>query len=238
LTKFISAFSWNEVAGFQSAGFRAKKWESPSGTVLLDLSRGADALLRDCTKTHRYNIRHALKAGVEVTEMDIGRDFDEYYALYEHWCAFKRCAPQPYDLQRAVFEARENRLLLVARHNGRVVGASTFRFRRPGIIEYAANVSRREETKLTQNDLLLWRAIEWSTQQKDIRYFSMAGAHKFLQGFGGTRHATYRYSLDLTAFRRRDVAEIAQAAAMGVYRALPERARAGLKRLLRVDRGT
>jgi hypothetical protein len=40
-----------------------------------------------------------------------------------------------------------------ARHDGRVVGVSTFRFRKPGIVEYAANVSRRKETRIRQNDL-------------------------------------------------------------------------------------
>jgi hypothetical protein len=235
-TKFISAFAWNEVAGFQSAGFRIKKFEVPLGTIVLDLSRGTDLLFREFAETRRYNIRRVIKAGVEVAEMNIDRDFDDYYALYKHWSEFKGIAAQPYDVQRAVFESRGNRLLLVARHNGRIVGVSTFRFRRPNLIEYAANVSRREETKLKQNDLLMWRAIEWASEHKDIRYFSMAAAHTFLQRFGGDRHATYRYSLDLTAFRRRDLAEKGRAVALKIYRALPHGARERLKKLLNVDR--
>jgi hypothetical protein len=42
------------------------------------------------------------QGGVEVAEIDLGRDFDEYYALYQHWCAFKHCAARPSDVQRAV----------------------------------------------------------------------------------------------------------------------------------------
>ena len=234
-TKFISAFAWNETAGFQSMGFRVKRFQTPLGTILLDLSKGTDPLFRDCAEARRHNIRRAIKAGVEVTEMNVRRDFDDYYALYKHWCGVKRITPRPYELQRAVFETQDNRLLLVARHDGRMVGVSTYRFRRPGIIEYTANVSRREETKLKQNDLLMWRAIEWSVQQKDIRYFSMAAAHTFLQRFGGQRQATYRYSLDLTAFRVRDLAETGRDVAVRVYQALPQRARQGIKKLLRFD---
>jgi hypothetical protein len=234
-TKFISAFTWNETPGFQSVGFRVKKFETPLGTILLDLSKGADLLFRDCPEDRRYNIRRAIKAGVEVTEMDIRRDFDDYYALYKHWCETKRLTPHPYELQRAVFETKGNRLLLVARHHGRMVGAETLRFRRPGIIECTANVSRREETKLKQNDLLVWRAIEWSAQQKDLRYFSTGAAHTFLQRFGGHRHATYRYSLDLTPFRVRDLAETGRHVAVRVYQALPQRARQRVKKLLRSD---
>jgi Acetyltransferase (GNAT) domain len=232
-TKFISAFAWNETAGFQSLGFRAKTMHAPLGTILLDLSKGTDRLFRDCAEDRRYNIRRAIKAGVEVMEMNIRRDFDEYYTLYKHWCESKRLSPHPYELQRAVFETKGNRLLLVARHNGRMVGASTLRFRRQGVIECSANVSRREETKLKQNDLLMWRAIEWSVQQKDIRYFSTGAAHAFLQRFGGHRHATYRYSLDLTAFRVRHLAETGREVAARVYQALPQRARQGIRKLLR-----
>jgi hypothetical protein len=200
---------------------------------VLDLSKGTDQLFRDFAEDRRNNIRRAIKAGVEVTEMDIRRDFDDYYALYRHWCETKRLTPHPYELQRAVFETKGNRLLLVARHKGRMVGAETCRFRRPGIIEASANISRREETKLKQNELLLWRAIEWSVQQRDIRYFSMGGAHTFLRRFGGYQQATYRYSLDLTAFRVRDLAETGRDVAVRVYLRLPPRARRGIKKLLR-----
>jgi hypothetical protein len=231
-TKFISIFAWNETAGFRSLGFRPKTFHTHLGTILLDLSKGPELLFRNCGDTSRYNIKRAINAGVEVTEMNVGRDFDDYYALYKHWCAFKRISPHPYALQRAVFETKGNRLLLVARHAGRMVGVSTFRFRRPGIFEYTANVSRREETKLRQNDLLLWRAIEWAAQQQDFRYFNMATAHTFVRRFGGYRHATYRYSMDLTAFRVRLLRETGRAVAVRVYHALPQRARQRIKELL------
>jgi hypothetical protein len=234
-TKFISAFAWNEVSGFRSAGFRIKRFEVPWGTIVLDLSRGTDVLFREFAETRRGNIRRVIKAGVEVAEMNIDCDFDDYYALYKHWCEFKGIAVHPYEIQRAVFESRANRLVLVARHSGRMIGVSTFLVRRPNLIEYASNVSRREETKLKQNDLLMWRAIEWSSQQKDIRYFSMAAAHTFLQRFGGQQHATYRYSRDLTAFRRRDLAEKGRSIALRIYHALPQRAREKLKKWLNSD---
>jgi hypothetical protein len=165
--------------------------------------------------------------------MNIERDFDEYYELYRHWCGFKNTACQPYDVQRSVFAIKGNRLVLVARHDGRMVGVSTFRFRRPGVVEYAANVSRREETKVRQNDLLLWRGIEWSVEQGNFSHFSMAGAHFFLQKFGGQAHATYRYSLDRTWLRRRDTAAALRSTAMRLYHRLPERVRRTAKKLIR-----
>jgi len=189
----------------RSAGFRLRKFDVPMCTILLDLSKGKDWIFRQCSETRRNLIRRAMKAGVDITEMDVERDFDGYYELYRHWCGFKNIACQPYDVQRSSFEAKRNRLVLVARLNGRVVGVSSFRFRRPGVVEYAANVSRREETRIRQNDLLLWGGIEWAVDQRDFSYFSMAGAHFFLQKFGGdslveTRRNFEGYQRQLAAF--------------------------------------
>jgi FemAB family len=232
-TEFISAFAWTEVAGFRSVGFRPRKFEVPLGTIVLDLSKGADVLLQEMSMRRRYNIRHAIKTGVDVEEMNVDRDFDEYYALYRHWSDFKLQDLRPYHVHREVFASGGNRLLLVARHKKRMVGVSTFRFRRPGLMEYTSNVSRREDSNLKQNDLLVWRAIEWSIRQQDIRYFSMTAAHYFLQAFGGRQHTTLRYSLDLTTLRRRDLAESARDAAIALYGALPQQAKRGLKKMFR-----
>ena len=230
--KFMSAYAWTQVPGFETAGFRLRKIDVPLCTILLDLSKGTDWLFRQCSETRRNKIRRAIKAGVQVTEMDFGRDFDEYYDLYRHWCGFKNVTCHPYELQRSVLETRGNRLILVARHEGRLLGVSSFRYRRPGVVEYAANVSRREESRLRQNDLLLWRGIEWSVQQGGFSHFSMAGAHFFLQKFGGDTHTTYGYSLDRTFLRTRDTVAGVRTAAMRLYRRLPEPVKRAAKRLL------
>jgi len=232
-TEYISAFSWCELSAFEAAGFRVRSYEPPLCTILLDLSKGTDWLFRQCSETRRNKIRRAIKAGVQVEAMDVSKDFDAYYNLYKHWCGFKRINCQPYDLQRSALASTQNRLALVARHEGQIVGVSTFRFRAPGIVEYAANVSRREETRIRQNDLLLWRGIEWSAQQGSFTHFSMASAHFFLQKFGGQIHPTYRYSLDRTLLRRRDAFERAKSGAARLYRALPGSLKLVAKKVVR-----
>ena len=232
-TELISAYAWGEMPGLRAAGFRSQSFAPPLCTILLDLSRGKDWLFRQCSETRRNKIHRAVKAGVQVSEMVLARDFDEYYELYRHWCGFKKLACQPYDVQRSAFELGANRLALVARHDGQMTGVSTFRFRRPGLVEYASNVSRREDSKIRQNDLLLWRGIEWSVEQGCYSHFSMAGAHFFLQKFGGRVHQTYIYRLDRTFLRRRDAADGIRAAAQRLYRSLPEGAKQVAKKLLR-----
>jgi hypothetical protein len=231
-TEFIGAFSWIALPGLERQGFRVRSYGPPLSTILLDLSKGPEALFSECSETRRNKIRRAVKAGVEVGEMDLDRDFDSYYDLYSHWCAFKGVMRQPYDVQRLAFGSTANRLVLVARRDGRMIGVSTFRFRRPGIVEYAGNVSRREDTRVRPNDLLLWRAIEWAAKQGGFSFFSMAGAHFFLQKFGGRTYSTFRYSLDLTLLRRHHTLESVHSAVARVYQRLPEGARHTVNRLL------
>jgi hypothetical protein len=232
--RLVTVYAWSRLEGFRRAGYRELIIGAPMATTLLDLSRPAELLFREFSETRRNKIRRAIKAGVTVTEMDVAEDFAAYYELYTHWCEFKHIAPQPYDVQRAAFENRDNRLVLVARHDARIVGVSTFRFRNPGIIEYAANVSRREETRIRQNDLLLWKAIEWAATAR-LRYFSMAGSHFFLQKFGGALHVTYRYTKDRTLLRRHDVAQALRSVAITALHHLPEGVQQRLKRLRRAD---
>lgn len=236
-TVFVSGYAWREMTGLRPLGFRRRVVGPPLCTILLDLSKGKDWLFRQCSETRRNKIRRAIKAGVEVSAMDVEREFDEYFDLYGHWCAEKQLPRIAYDLQRKVFASTANRLILVARHQGKMIGVSTFRFRRGGLVEYAANVSRREETRTRQNDLLLWRGIEWAVAQGCFTLFSMAGAHFFLQKYGGTMQPTYRYTLDLTLLHRRHAAENARLAALRVYRSLPAGLQRTAKKLLRGSPG-
>jgi hypothetical protein len=229
--KFISVYSWREIPEMKQMGYREHKEQSPRGTILLDLKKPADQLFKEFSETRRNKIRRAIKAGVVVTEMDVDREFDEYYDIYSHWCKFKHIDLIPYDVQRETLSLQGNRLLLTARHDGKLVGVSIFRYRRPGIIEYAANVSRREDSRVRQNDLLLWRAIEWASAKGDLRCFSLAGAHFFLQKFGGAMYPTYRYSKDLSFLRRRHAKESLMNFGMSVYRKLPDPVKQAIRRL-------
>lgn len=225
----INVFCWGKLDGFTDSAFWVKQFSAPLGTILLDLSKGSEALFREFSETRRNKIRRAIRGKVDVQVMNVATDFDDYYSIYDDWCRFKGIQPQSYAVHRADFESARGRLIFVARHEGRIIGVSTFRYRTPGIVEYAANVSRRSETKWRQNDLLIWRAIEWSASQEGIRWFSTAGAHFFLQKLGGELHATYRYSLDQSFLRRHRIAEAVREFAFWLYRSLP----AGLRNWIR-----
>jgi hypothetical protein len=227
--KLISVCAWNQNAGFLQKRFLERAYQGGSGTIVLDLTQNQEQLFKKISETQRRAIRNAIRANVIVTEFDMNRDFDEYYTLYVDWCTYKKLPINSYELQRSVFSNTDNRLILVARYEGKLIGVSTFRYRYPGIIDYAANVSRREESKYRQNSLLMWKAIEWAKTKPEFYKFNMAGAHYFLLKFGGDLHTTYRYRLDRTKFRRHDVSDALAKAAFIMFKSLPSPIRGVIK---------
>jgi len=226
--ELLTVYSWERIPAFERHGFRIRENSGTAGVLVLDLTLGPEAIFRQFSETRRNKIRRAMRASVSVGEMSIEADFDGYYAIYKDWSEFKGLPAQPYEIQRSAL-GMKNRLVLVAKTENRIIGTSIFRFQRGGLMEYAANVSRREETKVRQNDLLLWRGIEWGCAQ-GIRTFSMGGAHFFLQKFGGRLLPTYRYRLDRSLFRRHDVREGLRAALAGLFRKLPGSIQARVRR--------
>jgi hypothetical protein len=215
----LTVYSWERIPAFERHGFKLRESTGAAGIVVLDLMIGPEAIFKQFSDTRRNQIRRAMRAGVSVTEMSIEADFDDYYSIYRNWCEFKGLPTQPYELQRSALSSN-NRLVLVARSEDRIIGASIFRFQPGGLMEYGANVSRREDTKVRPNDLLVWRAIEWGCR-RGFKTLSMGGAHLFLQMFGGRQLPTYRYRLDRSLFRRHELYEGMRAALAGLWRRLP-----------------
>ena len=96
---------------------------------------------------------------------------------------------------------KNNRLLLLARHEGKIIAGVVIRFFPHGVMEYAANSSLQDALHLRPNDLLHWRAIEWGCRE-GMTHYSLGGAHLFLRKFGGEIVPTTRHRLDLSIFRR------------------------------------
>lgn len=225
----LKVYSWEPLLAFDGRGFSSRI--NQEETILLDLSLGPDALFAQFNATRRNMIRRAKREGVIVLPYSHESDFREYYELYQNWCAFKRLPAQPRDVQQQALSSR-NRLTLVARHKGNIVGSSIFRFQRGGLIEYAANISRRKESVVGHNDLLLWSGIEWACREGFLK-LSLGGAHFYLQSFGGKTVPTYSYRLDRTAFRRHNLRDGVRGTLSMAFRALPSQLQAVIRRVLR-----
>jgi Acetyltransferase (GNAT) domain len=227
--RLITLFSWRPAAGFQSSGFRR---EDQEGVVVLDLTRGADALFKDFSSNRRTNVRSAIKRGVEVAPAETREDFKAYYAVYANWCARKQQPTVPFETFEQALLLRDNRRLFLARFEGKVVAGVIIRLYPKGMIEYAANSSFEENLKVKPNDLLHWRVIEWACSEGYTRY-NLAGAHLFLRKMGGTIIPVYRYRFDRTWLHRHELKDALAKSGRKVFESLPERLQNQVRRALK-----
>jgi hypothetical protein len=190
-------FVWSDISQFVDPRFRQRQCE---GVVMLDLTRGADALFRKFSENKRTNIKKAIKFGVTV---DVARNRDEisaFYAIYVDWSHRKGLPVIGEDEFQDTFALTGNRRLWLARYDEQIVAGMVVRFFPGGIMEYAANSSLRHALRFRPNDLLHWRAIEWACAEGMTKY-SLGGTHLFLRKFGGEVAPTTRHRLDLSVFR-------------------------------------
>jgi hypothetical protein len=204
-SELVSIYSWTGLESPVGLGFRCAETE---GAVMLDLTKGPDALFREFSADKRRNIRFSIKNGVEVAQATTREDLLEFYDVYLAWRGTDRKEIDGSQIPLSTFERAfaltENRLVLMARHSGKVIATNTFRFYPGGLFESSANYSRPDSMHLKPNELLQWRGIEWACRNNMQRH-SLGGTHTFLRGFGKTIAPIYRYRLDRTFLRQHDL---------------------------------
>ena len=196
--KLVEFYLWSDMAGPDDARFRQKQY---NGVVVLDLSRGSDALFREFSQTRRNDIRRAIKNGVSVDPAKGCDDVSAYYAVYVEWARHKALPITGEEQFQETFALTNNRQLLLARYEGHVIAGAVLRFFPRGVVEYAANSSLEKTLHLRPNDLLQWRAVEWACAEGMTKY-SLGGDHLFLRKSGGEVLPITRYRLDLSMLRR------------------------------------
>ena len=237
--ELVSVYTWAslELAPFAVHGFRRRELQ---GSVVLDLTRGADALFKDFSKDRRRNIRYAEKHGVEVREAATAQDIVDAHAVYSAWRGTERKEVHgdwSFESFEKTMRVRSNRRLFLATFEGKVIAINIFRFFPGGLYESAANSSLDEYMHLKPNDLLQWRGIQWACAQ-GLRRHSLGGTHEFLLRFGGTIVPILRYRLDRSLFRRYDLKEDLGATARSLLRSAPSGVGQTVRRLLGKEKHT
>lgn len=112
----------------------------------------------------RGHVRKAIRSGVAVYRGETDRDLSDFYALHLRTTKKHGMPAQPYAFFRNLVDilGRECEIrLLLARHEGRAIGASLF-VAFGDCVYYAYNASEQSALALGPNDLLLWEAIQWA----------------------------------------------------------------------------
>jgi len=174
----------------------------PPDTVILDLTQTEEELLLGMKPKTRYNVRLAMKKGVEVRIGGV-EDLTEWYKLYRETAQRDRIAIHPYTYYRTLFDLSfsyggdsPQMSLFLAFYEGLLVGGIIVAlFKEEAIYLYGA--SSNQHRNVMASHLLQWEAMKWAKQRGAKQYdlfgipptedpaHPMVGLYRFKTGFGG-----------------------------------------------------
>jgi hypothetical protein len=229
--ELLTLFCPERIEEFIALGFAEKKSEGASEVLMLDLSKGADLVFKGFSQSRRSGLRKTMRENlVEISRLETEDELAELYQIHRDWCKRKRIEPDTWEMMQTVFTDRDYHLILIAKHDGKVIAGSYYRFCRNGLFEYSGNNSMLEYQHLRPNDLLVWRSIEWACRE-GFSIYSMGASHLFLRQFGGSPVSSYRYRLDRTFLKKHEKKEVVKDLAIKTYLSLPLSARQTIKRI-------
>lgn len=228
---FMVFHTWLPRKEFLELGFQMEESEGENSIVMLDLSKGAEALFKEFSQTRRNELRKAMKQNeLEVKILDTDEELKELYAIHLDWNKRKNNLPDSFEQFQFAHLQKDYRRTFIAKYQGKVIAGSYYRFCRGGVIEYAANNSLTEFQKLRPNDLIGWRSIEWACEN-GFTHYSMGGSHLFLRRFGGELVHTQRYKMDMSFLHVHDLKENIINFGLKTYRNLPPSVKSKLKNI-------
>ncbi|MGD9587802.1 MAG: GNAT family N-acetyltransferase [Pyrinomonadaceae bacterium] len=224
----VDIYSWEPIGGPLPSGFVESKCEGGDRVVMLDLTKGPEALFRDFSTRRRTQLRKVERTGkVQVKTLETASELAELYAIHCLWNEKKGIASEGIEVFSGMLES-PSRIVLIAKFEGKIIAGTYLRFCENGIVEYAANNSLDEFQHLHANELLGWRAIEWACE-RGFTKFSLGASHPFLSRFGGEVVAGYRYRADRSFLRMHTNRERFAAFASGAFGMLPASIKRSLK---------
>ena len=186
--------AWTEEPAFDAS--HDSVWtKSDSGrySMRLNLERSDDELFEGFRKTTRYDIRRALREGVEVDIPKCNGDLQEYLHIYEKLEEERRFGTRATNvIHRIQWLLDSGRgTLLLARHQGHLMGGAVLA-RTGRLCTYVWGATTKAE-KFSAGQLLQWRALEWAKAAGCTAYDfgnywpgATKGPYWFKAGFGGS----------------------------------------------------
>jgi len=198
-----------EIRGGQNL-FRSA---SPSSNYLghvIDLGENEEEIFYGFKDSARRNIKKASREGVEVGIFNSLDSVKEFYRLN---CLTRRdhgLPPQPYSFFKSIYQhviLKDHGFVVLASYQGKyIAGAVFFHFGKKSLYKYGA--SGRKHQHLRANNLVMWEAIKWYSQNgyKNLCFGRTEpeneGLRQFKSGWGTTEQQInyYRYDLKKGSF--------------------------------------
>lgn len=235
--ELVDIYSWEPLEKGLPSGFVGSECTGGDRVVMLDLSKGADALFRDFSSRRRTQIRKVDRAGkLQIKHVENPSELAELYDIHCSWNKKKGFESDSFENFSKILGS-QHRTVLIASFEGKIIAGTYLRFCENGMVEYAANNSLDEFQHLHANELLGWRAIEWACN-RGFTKFSLGASHPFLNRFGGEIVAAYRYRADRTFLQRHTNRERIESAARNLYGSLPSWVKQRIRTFARPVLGT
>lgn len=189
----------NELLFRRQGFFDAPMHMHAETTWQLDLDPSEDELLKKMRKTTRYEIRRALKEGIEVLQTKDPAWLETLYDLQLETARRHHFVPFGHDFlqkQFVAFSARDQAVLFVARYRKEIAAVSMIVFYGDtAVYHYSGSATRWQ--KLPSSYLIQWEALReakrrgcrhynfWGIAPDGQPHHRFAGVTTFKKGFGG-----------------------------------------------------
>lgn len=142
-----------------------------------------NVLWKEIKKSNRNIIRKGIKNNIKVERATNESDLEELYTL-ELITRKRQGVPTPpinhFKNMWRIMYPKGYLEVFTARYQGRAIASALLLIFNKKVI-YAIGASETESMKLRPNNLLLWKAIEWSYTEK-YEYFDLGGTPRDLNG--------------------------------------------------------
>lgn len=166
---------------------RAPMELAPSATILIDLEKDTEQLLKGMKRQTRQNVMRSQREGIRVRE-GTDQDISTFYQLYRataHRQEFLPYAEAYFAQMWRILKPAGNIQLMLAEYEGEAVSALLIASFGDRVVAKILGWSGREAAR-RPNEGVFWAAIQWAKSHR-YRYFDMEGikrttAQALLQG--------------------------------------------------------
>lgn len=179
-------------------GFGFKKWikeVQPKDTLILDLSKDEDALLKEMHQKTRYNIRLAERKGVKVKFSNSKEDFEKFWKLIKETTERDKFKAHPKEYYWKILQNGGDKVgLVLAEYENKIIAANLISFFGK-TATYMHGASSSEYRNLMAPHLLQWESIKeaknrgcqnydfWGVAPTDDKNHPWAGITRFKKSF-------------------------------------------------------
>lgn len=187
---------------FKSSRFKKSQQIQPSKTLVLDIAKSEENLLKQMHQKTRYNINLALKKELKVkSQKSKAKSFERFWELLINTAKKDKFNPHPKEYYKKILELPGTELF-VAEYDNKIVAANIILFYNKQAI-YLHGASDYEYRNLMAPHLLQWHQILEAKKQGCIEYDfwgideqKWPGVTRFKKGFGG-KEIKYPGAFDL-----------------------------------------